>query len=82
MVGRSDGSVLQNDLVLPGERMERTEAWMGGSREMRGRRQKKGTTEKQNEEQFDEEREEDGGGMKRRIYSPKGNDKSIPPLPD
>lgn len=82
--------MLQNDLVIPGERMERINVrrgWQGEGME------KRGTMEEQKEE-FGGKREEVGGGggrdevggkgmeRKRHISSPKGNDKSIPPLHD
>ncbi len=49
MVGRSDGSMLQNDLVIPGERMERIDAGRGRQGEEREGTQKRGTLEEQNE---------------------------------
>lgn len=49
MVGRSDGSVLQNDLVIPGERMERINAGRRRQGEEREGTVKRGTLEEQNE---------------------------------
>lgn len=49
MVGRSDGSMLQNDLVIPGERMERIDAGRGWQGEGREGMEKRGTMEEQNE---------------------------------
>lgn len=45
MVGRSDGSVLQNDLVIPGERMERINAGRRRQGEEREGTVKRGTLE-------------------------------------
>jgi len=61
MVGRSDGSMLQNDLVIPGERMEGIDVGRGWQGEGREGTEKRGTMEEQNEKVFGGKREEVGG---------------------
>lgn len=76
--------MLQNDLVIPGERMERIDVGRGWQGEGREGTEKRGTMEEQNEKEFGGKREEVGGGggrdedggkgmeRKRHISSPRG----------